>query len=81
MKLVNKTEYSSRDLRKFFLAGLKAEGARTNKYILVKYKRGPGIHGCATIGHYGEENYIEMKLPLPKHGPPQHAYVRSSVHS
>lgn len=39
IKLVNKTAYSTRDLRAFLRAGLRALGARSDKVVVVRYQR------------------------------------------
>lgn len=66
MKLQNQTAWSTADLRRFFLAGLNALGARTDKTIRVVYGRGWALHGRATIGWLEEARWIKMTLPGPR---------------
>jgi len=47
LKIKNKTRYSTRDLRRFFTAGLRALGASELKTIDVAYSRGARVHGRA----------------------------------
>jgi hypothetical protein len=68
LRIQNDTRWSTRDLKRFFTAGLKALGASTDKTIRVKYARGPEIHGCASYPKPWERegSRITMKLPGPK---------------
>lgn len=50
MKVANETQYSTQDLRKFFLQGLKAMGAETNKVIRVVYSKRGAHWGYASYG-------------------------------
>jgi len=51
LKLLNETRYSTRDLRRLFLAGMKAIGATQPKTVRVTYARiGSGIGGRAVYG-------------------------------
>ena len=60
MKVINETNYSTRDLRKLFLAGLKHEGMDSKYYkIVVKYRRENGAYG---YGSYNRE-WIQINLP------------------
>ena len=77
MKLKNRTHYRTDDLRRFFLAGIRGNGANPEgRRITVDYTRQRrGSSGCATIGGYwmtvriprsesvGSEPYAE----LPEH--------------
>ena len=68
LKMHNKTEWSGRELRKLFLAALKAEGAGNAKRcynIHVEYRTSP----CYTLGVTGmarlDGSTIWMYLPTP----------------
>jgi len=72
MKVENKTRWDTRDLRKFFLAGLKALGASKDKTIIVKYNRSTRARGEEYVsGHayypswYNREG-DEIQLNIPR---------------
>ena len=60
MKIINKTQYSTVDLRRLFTAGLTALGANRVKLIFVTPFVDQRYRGRAGIG----DNWIEM-LPAP----------------
>lgn len=61
MKIVNKTNYSNKDLRRFFIAGCKEYGAVTRRRVIeVVYSRSGFITG------YAYYNSLLMRIRLPK---------------
>lgn len=51
LKVLNSTDYSTRDLRRLFLAGMRAIGAEQPKTLVVKYRRSnSSLAGRAMIG-------------------------------
>jgi hypothetical protein len=65
IKLINKTAYSSRDLRTFLRAGFRALGARTDKIVTVRYQRADsGVGGRGRLGRPGQEaKHIWLHVP------------------
>lgn len=63
MRISNKTHYRTRDLARFFRAGLHAMGASLKKRIEVRYSRRNCHWGCATVGEEFQGTYIMMTLP------------------
>lgn len=74
--LVNETRYASRDLRSFFLAGMRAMGVKTSKHVRVSYSHKSMQWGCASLGTIRlltttekymrlEGQYVHMTLPPP----------------
>ena len=63
MKINNKTGYSTRQLRKIFIACEKNEGTNyKNRQVEVKYTKG----GVATCGYaWYNSHRVVMKLPKP----------------
>jgi hypothetical protein len=67
LKLANKTHYSTRDLRRFFYAGLRALGAEANKIIEVDYCRRRTVDGHDGRAHYGNFYAARwMRFGLPR---------------
>jgi len=63
LKIDNRTEYSTQDLRRFFLAGLTAGGAEGYRHVVVVYSR-TQHHGRASIGgNCGQGSWITMYAP------------------
>ena len=61
MKIVNKTKYSTRFLRKIFIACEKHEGTNwKHRQVEVRPKKGPRIHAFAGYN----ARYVVMKLPI-----------------
>jgi hypothetical protein len=50
MQIKNLTDYETRDLRRFFLRGLRAMGAKSNKFIEVRPKSGRFTCSRAQVG-------------------------------
>lgn len=68
LRIKNETDYLTIDLRRFFMAGLAAKGASTDKFIRVIYGRGAAHHGYAHLGvqvgrQHIEANWIQISLP------------------
>jgi hypothetical protein len=75
LKLENKTAYSTKDLRAFLRAGLRAYGARSDKVVVVRYQRvvwravgqdgvAYGPSGRGQVGRPGREaRHIWLHLP------------------
>lgn len=62
LRLENNTKWSTRDLRKFFLRGMKDRGM-DHLHVTVDYARSnDGVHGSA----YLNSVFLRMKLPGPK---------------
>lgn len=62
MKLINKSGWDTKDLRKLCREAIKRSGAENHTKIIVKTRKGMGSHnirGLAYVGH----PYIEMKVP------------------
>lgn len=62
LRIKNETRYSTRDLRRFFTAGLRALGASEEKWIKVRYSRG-SVAGLAEIGRDDRQGYRIWMLP------------------
>lgn len=52
LKVLNSTDYSTRDLRRLFLAGMRAIGAEQPKTLVVRYKRRPPTWKRKSIDYY-----------------------------
>ena len=63
LRVKNATDFDTADLKRFFTAGLKDEGARLDKFITVIYTKSAYVHGRATIGEGYQENWIKMMIP------------------
>lgn len=74
LRIENHTDYRTGDLKRLFLAGLRALGASSDKVIRVRYTREnrPTVRGCAQLGNVfrqeegfcrREANWAEMRLP------------------
>ncbi len=65
MHIINQTRFSTLDLQKFFVAGLKAMSASTSKTITVTMGRGSYFTGKAKYGSSPERQgrLITMRIP------------------
>lgn len=79
IKIVNKTEWSTNDLRAIARAAMEAAGAQPRRlvgvplhvlpitvYVNVSRKRDGRVHGRAWIGRHGDPQNWELLLPNPK---------------
>jgi len=64
MKINNETKFSTRDLRKVFLAGLKDRGANYKSYRIRVYNSRKGIRGYAWVNSYDMAMGIPSKEDL-----------------
>ncbi len=71
MKIDNKTIYSTKHLKKIFIACEKNEGTDyKNRHIEIRYTRNCDVNGFA----WYNSNKVVMRLPRPRHGKSQ-AYI------
>lgn len=67
LKVDNKTHWSTRDLKRFFVAGLRALGARTDKTITVIYARkAENTSGYAYYPRSWEAEGTRITMRIPK---------------
>jgi len=77
MKITNKTEYSTRHLRKIFIACEKNEGTDyTKRQVEVRYKKGSKVAGYAWYNSYS----VVIKLPKPKYKTDIHQLAKVYIH-
>jgi hypothetical protein len=66
LKVVNRTTYDARDIRRFLSAGMRAKGVEWRE-VEIYYGKGSALHGWGVLGTEGDCNRhgITIRLTLP----------------